>query len=202
MITQIHPTGLCPGAMKRALITGITGQDGSYLAEFLLERGYEVLGFVRRDSWFQANNVRHLADRIRVFFGDMSEGLDIQSALQASMPDEIYNLASQARPGESWARAAETMTVNGLAAVRVFEAVRQVCPAARVYQASSSEMFGRPQQIPQNEQTPFDPANPYAASKVYAHDMARIYRQGYGLFIACGIAFNHESERRPLHYVT
>ncbi|MFS8084055.1 MAG: GDP-mannose 4,6-dehydratase [Acidobacteriota bacterium] len=188
--------------MKRALITGITGQDGSFLAEFLLERGYEVFGLVRRESWFRPNNASHLANRVQVLLGDMSEGIDISSALQESKPDEIYNLASQSRPGESWARAPETLMINGMGAIRLFEGVRHVCPQVRVYHASSSEMFGHAKHIPQNEQTPFNPANPYAAAKVYAHDMARIYRESYGLFISSGILFNHESERRPLHFVT
>lgn len=188
--------------MKKALITGITGQDGSYLAELLLERGYQVFGLVRRENWFRPNHVNPLDDRVQIVFGDMSEGVDISSALQEAEPDEVYNLASQSRPDESWARAPETLMINGMGALRLFEAVRHVCPQARVYQASSSEMFGHVKETPQNEHTPFKPANPYAASKVYAHDMARIYRESYGLFICSGIAFNHESERRPLHFVT
>ncbi len=188
--------------VKRALITGITGQDGSYLAEHLLERGYTVVGVARRESWFRHHNASHLAGRIEVLFGDMTEGVDIAAAVQDARPDEIYNLASQSRPGESWARAPETLLINGLAAIRLFEAVRHACPAARVYHASSSEMFGLAEQVPQNEHTPFNPQNPYAAAKVYAHQMARIYRESYGLFIATGILFNHESERRPLHFVT
>jgi len=188
--------------MKRALITGITGQDGSFLAEFLLERGYEVFGLARRESWFRPNNASHLGDRVKVLFGDMSEGTDISSALQDAQPDEIYNLASQSRPGESWVRAPETLMINGMGAIRLFEAMRHGCPKARVYHASSSEMFGQTKCIPQNEETPFNPANPYAAAKVYAHQIVRIYRESYGLFIASGILFNHESERRPLHFVT
>jgi GDPmannose 4,6-dehydratase len=188
--------------MKKALITGITGQDGSFLAEFLLDRGYQVFGLARHESWVHVNNASHLADRITMLFGDMSEGVDIVSALQESMPHEIYNLASQSRPGESWTRAPETLMINGLGAIRLFEAVRHTCPAARIYHASSSEMFGRAKTIPQNEDTPFDPANPYAAAKVYAHQMVRICRESYGLFISSGILFNHESERRPLHFVT
>ena len=135
-------------------------------------------------------------------FGNMAEGIDIVSAIQEAKPDEIYNLASQSRPGESWMRAAETMLVNGLGAIRLFEAVRHNCPVCRVYHASSSEMFGQVSITPQNEQTPFNPVNPYAAAKVYAHQMVRIYRESYGLYIASGILFNHESERRPLHFLT
>lgn len=188
--------------MKRALITGITGQDGSFLAEFLLARGYTVCGLARRESWFRPNNASHLAGRVEVLFGDMTEGIDIASAVQDARPDEIYNLASQSRPGESWARAPETLMINGMAAIRLFETVRHACPGAKVYHASSSEMFGRTTEVPQDEGTPFNPQNPYAAAKVYAHQMARIYRESYGMFIATGILFNHESERRPLHFVT
>lgn len=188
--------------MKRALITGITGQDGSFLAEFLLERDYKVFGFARRESWIRPNNASHLAGKVTVLFGDMSEGVDIVTALQDSKPDEIYNLASQSRPGESWDRAPETLMINGMGAIRLFEAVRHTCPGAKVYHASSSEMFGSAKTIPQNEETAFNPANPYAAAKVYAHQMVRICRESYGLFISSGILFNHESERRPLHFVT
>lgn len=190
------------GARKRALITGITGQDGSFLAELLLEKGYEVVGLARRDSWFRPNCSSHLAGRIRILFGDMAEGVDIASAIVDSEPDEIYNLASQSRPGESWARAPETLVVNGLGAIRLFEAVRHQRPGARIYHASSSEMFGQAAAAPQNELTPFNPVNPYAAAKVYAHQMVHIYRGSYGLFIASGVLFNHESERRPLHFLT
>jgi GDPmannose 4,6-dehydratase len=188
--------------MKRALITGITGQDGSFLAEFLLERDYKVFGLVRRESWFRHNNASHLANKIHIIFGDMAEGVDISSALQEAQPDEIYNLASQSRPGESWARAPETLMINGMGAIRLFEAVKNICPKSRIYHASSSEMFGRSDSVFQNENTAFNPSNPYAAAKVYAHQMVRIYRESYGLFISSGILFNHESERRPLHFVT
>lgn len=188
--------------MKKALITGITGQDASFLAELLLKKGYQVFGLTRKENWYRPNNSTHLVDKIEVMFGDISEGVDIASALQKACPDEIYNLASQSRPGESWNRAAETLLVNGLAAQHLFESVRKICPTSRVYQASSSEMFGRVTETPQNELTPFNPLNPYAASKVYAHHMARIYRESYGIYIATGILFNHESERRPLHFVT
>ena len=188
--------------MTRALITGITGQDGSFLAELLLEKGYRVFGLARRESWHRPNSASHLAGRIEVLFGDMSEGVDIASAIQYAKPDEIYNLASQSRPSESWARAPETLLVNGLGAIRLLEAARHNCPRCRVYHASSSEMFGQVSLAPQNEQTPFNPVNPYAATKVYAHQMVKIYRESYGLYIASGLLFNHESERRPLHFLT
>ncbi|MEI6414517.1 MAG: GDP-mannose 4,6-dehydratase [Pseudomonadota bacterium] len=188
--------------MKKALITGITGQDGSFLAELLLTKGYQVFGLARRASWFRPHCASHLANQIEILFGDMAEGVDIASAVQDAKPDEVYNLASQSRPGESWVRAPETLQINGLGAVRLFEAIRHHCPASRVYHASSSEMFGSFTEAPQNERTPFNPVNPYAAAKVYAHQMARIYRESYGLYIATGILFNHESERRPLNFVT
>lgn len=188
--------------MKRALITGITGQDGSMLAELLLEKGYKVFGFARPESWYRANNASHLADRISVILGNMAEGVEIAAAIKESEPDEVYNLASQSRPGESWSRAPETLQVNGLAAVRLFDAVRMVRPECRIYHASSSEMFGRTLTQYQDETTPFNPVNPYAAAKVYAHHMAKIYRDSYGMFISCGVLFNHESERRSLHFLT
>lgn len=188
--------------MKRALITGITGQDGSYLAELLLDKGYEVFGLARQESWYKPHCASHLQGRVNVLFGDMTEGVDIANAVQDSQPDEIYHLASQSRPGESWARAAETLNVNGMAAVRLFEAVRHHKPEAKVYHASSSEMFGQARDKRQNESTAFHPVNPYAAAKVYAHQMAQIYRNSYDLYIANGILFNHESERRPLHFLT
>lgn len=187
---------------KTALITGITGQDGSFLAEFLLDKGYRVYGFARRESWLRPNFASPLKDRIAIFYGDLAEGVDIADALQKSQPDEIFNLASQSRPGESWVRPSETLVLNGLSVVRLFEAVRHHCPKARIYHASSSEMFGATTESPQNEQTAFHPTNPYAASKVYAHQMARIYRESSNLWVSCGILFNHESERRPIHFLT
>lgn len=188
--------------MKRALITGVTGQDGSYLAELLLEKGYKVYGLARRESWLRPNLASHLSGRIEIVFGDINEGVDLANALNRAQPDEIYNLASQSRPSESWPRPAETLLLNGLAPVRLFEAVRKEHPECRLYHASSSEMFGKPPITPQDEGAPLEPANPYAAAKVYAHQMAKIYRESYGLYIASGILFNHESERRPLSFLT
>ncbi|NGO63125.1 GDP-mannose 4,6-dehydratase [Rhizobium daejeonense] len=188
--------------MKRALITGITGQDGSYLAELLLEKGYEVYGLARAASWSQPNCASHLAGHVKILFGDLIEDLELAHVLNEAKPDEIYNLASQSRPGESWARAPETLEVNGLAAIKLFEAVRKHRPDARVYHASSSEMFGQSHSPRQDEETSFHPVNPYAAAKVYAHHMAAIYRDSYNLYITSGILFNHESERRPLHFLT
>ncbi len=188
--------------MKKALITGITGQDGSFMAELLLAKGYEVYGFSRQESWLKSHYANHLKNKINILFGEITNGVDIAKVINSVQPDEIYNLASQSRPSESWSRAPDTLIINGLGAIHLFEAVRSFCKTAKVYHASSSEMFGRTTCSPQNENTAFDPANPYAASKVYAHQMARIYRESYDLFIANGILFNHESERRPLHFVT
>lgn len=187
--------------MKRALITGITGQDGSYLAELLINKGYQVFGLVRDANVTRCKNINHLADKIAVVCGSMANEADIIKAVKQAQPDEIYNLAAQSRPGESWQKATETLEINALAAIRLFEAVRCFAKESRVYHASSSEMFGLAQETPQQENTPFSPMNPYAAAKVYAHNMARIYRESYGLYIATGILFNHESERRPLHFV-
>ena len=188
--------------MKRALITGITGQDGSYLAELLLDKGYEVYGLARAASWDKPNCASHLAGRVNILFGDLIKDLELANVLNEAKPDEIYNLASQSRPGESWAKAPETLEVNGLAAIKLFEAVRNHRPQARVYHASSSEMFGQSKSERQDEHTSFHPVNPYAAAKVYAHHMAAIYRDSYNLYITSGILFNHESERRALHFLT
>jgi GDPmannose 4,6-dehydratase len=187
---------------KRALITGITGQDGSYLAEYLLEKGYQVFGLVRPETAANVSNLTSDQSRFSILRGDLTKENDIVSAIQHSKPHEIYNLASQSRPGASWKCVTETLLVNGLAAVTLFESVKEHSPTTRVYHASSSEMFGQVSVAPQNEQTPFNPLNPYATAKVYAHQMARIYRESYGLYIASGILFNHESERRPLHFLT
>lgn len=188
--------------MKKALITGVFGQDGSYMAEYLLEKGYSVCGFARYNIWPVDHPLTPFRDQIEIVVGDMSNAADIEAAVSKILPDEIYHLASQSRPGESWDRAPETIEINGMGAIYLFEAVKRYCPQARVYHASSSEMFGRVSQSPHSETTAFDPASPYAASKVFAHHMAKIYREGYGLYIANGILFNHESERRPLHFLT
>jgi GDPmannose 4,6-dehydratase len=188
-------------SMKKALITGITGQDGSLMAEYLLEKGYDVFGLVRHQNWAQGT-LAYLQDRIIVKQADLADPVSLTDLIAAIAPDEIYHFASQSRPGESWARAPETIAVNGMGAIHLFEAVRLGCPSAKVYHASSSEMFGRTVACPQSEMTAFEPASPYAASKVFAHQMAKIYRDSYGLYIANGILFNHESERRPLHFVT
>jgi GDPmannose 4,6-dehydratase len=187
---------------KTALITGITGQDGAYLAEFLLAKGYRVVGLWRKTSAVSPNNVSHLQNDIELVYGDLLDSACLVEVVQQYQPDELYNFASQSYPGESWRLAMQTVEINGLGAHRIFDAVKQVKPACRVYQASSSEMFGRVKEVPQNEQTPFNPVNPYAAAKLYAHNMASIYRESFGLFIACGILFNHESPRRGMHFIT
>ena len=180
--------------MKRALITGITGQDGFFLAELLLAKGYCVYGFSRIDRYLN-NNVQRLV-------GDISSESDIKAAIASTQPDEIYHLASQSRPGMSWDSPAETLIANGLGAIRLFDAVRTISPTSRVCHASSSELFGHALHSPQNEDTPFASVTPYAASKLYAHQMARTYREHHDLFVSNAILFNHESERRPLHFVT
>jgi GDPmannose 4,6-dehydratase len=188
--------------MKRALITGITGQDGVLLAHNLLDRGYEVVGFGRRASLLARSELHPLYARLQLHFGDASSSVDLADALLQHRPDEVYNLAAQSAPGESWVEPLATGEVTGMGAHRLFEAVRRFAPACRVYHASSSEMFGAVLASPQDENTPFNPANPYAAAKVYAHQIAHVYRRGFGLFIACGILFNHESPGRRLNFLT
>ncbi|MDX2202372.1 MAG: GDP-mannose 4,6-dehydratase [Hyphomicrobiaceae bacterium] len=187
---------------KRALITGISGQDGILLAELLLSKGYAVIGFGRQASLVMRNDLKPLLDRITLAYGDLGDSVDIASAVQDHQPHEVYNLASQSAPGQSWSRSLLTGDITGMGAHRLYEAVRRFKPSCRVYQASSSEMYGQVRESPQNEQTPFAPSNPYAAAKVYAHDMARIYRQSYGMFIACGILFNHESIHRGMGFLS
>lgn len=182
---------------KTALITGISGQDGSYLAELLLKKQYRVIGLSRNQN---SASFQHPAmDIVPTNFTNTNE---LYSIIESIKPDEIYNLAAQSYPGISWENAIETMNVNGLAAHSLFDIVRQVKPDCRIYQASSSEMFGSTTEVPQNEKTSFNPVNPYAVTKLYAHHIANIYRKSYGMFICCGILFNHESERRCLRFVS
>jgi GDPmannose 4,6-dehydratase len=187
---------------KTAFVIGITGQDGSYLTEFLLAKNYQVVGLMRKTSAVPSSHVAHLANKIHIAYGDLLDTFSIAENIRSYQPDEIYNLAAQSYPGESWRLAIETAEITGIGAHRVYEAVRYVKPDCRIYQASSSEMFGTPTIVPQNEQTPFAPVNPYGAAKLYAHTMAQIYRTSYKLFIACGILFNHESPRRGIHFLT
>jgi len=188
-------------AKKRALITGVTGQDGSYLAELLLEKDYEVCGLVRRTSPAPYPAIAHIQNRIHLVQADLLDYTSISEAMKGFQPDEIYNLASQSHPGESFRQPIHTAEITALGAHRMLEAMRLVSPKARFYQASSSEIFGWVREIPQGEETPFNPANPYAESKHYAHQMSVIYRKSYGLFISCGILFNHESPRRGLNFI-
>lgn len=189
---------------KKAFITGISGQDGSYLTEFLLKKGYEVAGLVRRTAANEPDNIKDLKSEIKIYHGDLASPESIALALYDFQPDEIYNLAAQSSPLASFFDPIGTMMITGLGAVQVFERARQVVPKTKIYQASTSEMFGVPKQVPQNENTPLTPANPYAAAKVYAHWMATIARrdQSSPQFISCGILFNHESSRRGLNFIT
>ena len=188
--------------MKKALITGITGQDGSYLAELLLEKGYEVYGLIRRKSTSEYGNVKHLADKIHFIYGDMGDIISLIKAMQVSQADEVYNLAAQSFVGISWSEPLFTNEVDGVGVTNLLEAVRMVKPQARVYQAATSEMFGKVQEIPQKETTPFYPRSPYGVSKLYAYWICKNYRESYSMFVSCGILFNHESERRGKEFVT
>jgi GDPmannose 4,6-dehydratase len=188
--------------MTRALITGITGQDGSYLAELLLSKGYEVHGMVRRASTEKFDRIEHLRDRITLHQGDLLDHRSLVDALRASDPDEVYNLAAMSFVAVSWIQPTLTAEFTGVGVTRLLEAVREVCPETRFYQASSSEMFGRVRETPQNEQTPFYPRSPYGVAKAYGHHITVNYRESYDLFACSGILFNHESERRGLEFVT
>ncbi len=194
--------------MKKALITGITGQDGSYLAEFLLDKGYEVHGVVRRSSTFNRGRIDHLRraslgeQHIRLHYGDLGDTESLTTILAEVRPDEIYNLAAQSHVGISFTMPTYTGDVSGLGVVRLLEAVRQLVPEARFYQASSSELFGKVCEVPQNEDTPFHPRSPYAVAKLYAYWATITFREAYGIFAANGILFNHESPRRGENFVT
>jgi GDPmannose 4,6-dehydratase len=188
--------------MKRALITGITGQDGSYLAELLLEQGYEVHGMVRRSSVERFDRIEHLRDRVTLHQGDLLDQRSLVDALRASKPDEIYNLAAMSFVAVSWVQPTLTAEFSGVGVTRILEAVREVCPEARFYQASSSEMFGKVREVPQTELTPFYPRSPYGVAKAYGHFITVNYRESYGLHATSGILFNHESPRRGLEFVT
>lgn len=187
---------------KRALITGITGQDGSYLAEFLLERGYKVIGMVRRTSTPQLDRIKHIQDKITLVPGDLTDQVSIIDILREHRPNEVYNLGAMSFVPTSWSQPVLTGEVTGLGVTRVLDAIRTVDPTIRFYQASSSEMFGKVRETPQNESTPFYPASPYAVAKVYGHWITINYRESYGLFAYSGICFNHESPRRGLEFVS
>jgi GDPmannose 4,6-dehydratase len=187
---------------KRALITGITGQDGSYLAEFLLEQGYEVFGLVRRSSTVNFARIDHIQDRIHLISGDMLDQSSLQTALQGCEPQEVYNLAAQSFVQTSWTQPVFTGDVTALGVTRILSAIRHVNPEIRFYQASSSEMFGKVREVPQRETTPFYPRSPYGVAKVYGHWITVNYRESYGMHATSGILFNHESARRGMEFVT
>jgi GDPmannose 4,6-dehydratase len=187
---------------KRALITGITGQDGSYLAELLLEKGYEVHGMVRRASTEKFERIEHLRDRITLHQGDLLDQRSLVDTLRAARPDEVYNLAAMSFVAVSWIQPTLTAEFTGVGVTRMLEALREAAPEARFYQASSSEMFGKVLETPQNESTPFYPRSPYGVAKAYGHFITVNYRESYDLHLSSGILFNHESPRRGLEFVT
>lgn len=187
---------------KTALITGITGQDGSYLAEFLLEQGYEVVGMVRRSSTVNFGRIEHIQDRLTLVQGDLLDQTSLIDLMNEHKPDEIYNLAAQSFVPVSWKQPVLTGEFTALGVTRMLEAMRAVVPEARFYQASSSEMFGKVREVPQTEKTPFHPRSPYGVAKVYGHWITVNYRESYDLFACSGILFNHESPRRGLEFVT
>ena len=187
---------------KRALITGITGQDGSFLAELLLDKGYEVHGMVRRASTEKFERIEHLRDRITLHQGDLLDHRSLIDTLRSSKPDEVYNLAAMSFVGISWIQPTLTAEFTGVGVTRLLECIREVCPDVRFYQASSSEMFGKVLETPQTETTPFYPRSPYGVAKVYGHHITVNYRESYDMFLTSGILFNHESERRGLEFVT
>ncbi len=187
---------------KRALITGITGQDGSYLSELLLEKGYEVYGVMRRKSVVDYGNVAHLKEKIRFIYADMTDLISLINALKISRADEVYNLAAQSFVATSWEQPIATAEIDAIGVVNLLEAIRTVKPEARFYQASTSEMFGKVQAMPQDEETPFYPRSPYGVAKLYGHWITKNYRESYGLYACSGILFNHESERRGKEFVT
>ncbi len=188
--------------MKTALITGITGQDGSHLADFLLEKGYQVVGMVRRTSTVNFDRITHIQDKVTLTQGDLLDQVSLVDIMKEYQPDEIYNLAAQSFVPASWKQPVLTGEFTALGVTRMLDAMRMVVPEARFYQASSSEMFGKVREVPQNERTPFYPRSPYGVAKVYGHWITVNYRESYGLFACSGILFNHESPRRGLEFVT
>jgi len=187
---------------RRALITGITGQDGSYLAELLLAKGYTVSGVVRRSSTESFERIAHLEGSVELLQADLLDQVSLQEAVRTSRPDELYNLAAQSFVPTSWSQPVLTAEFTAVGVTRMLEAVRSVDPSIRIYQASSSEMFGKVREVPQTELTPFHPRSPYGVAKVYGHHITVNYRESYGLFAVSGILFNHEGPRRGLEFVT
>jgi GDPmannose 4,6-dehydratase len=192
----------CDGMAKRALITGVTGQDGSYLAEFLLDQGYEVVGMVRRSSTVTFERISHIQDRISLVAGDLLDEASLISVLRDHRPQEVYNLAAQSFVQTSWSQPVLTGETTALGVTRLLDAIRTIDPEIRYYQASSSEMFGKVLEVPQRETTPFYPRSPYGVAKVYGHWITVNYRESYGLHASSGMLFNHESPRRGLEFVT
>ncbi len=188
--------------MPKALITGITGQDGSYLAEFLLEQGYDVVGMVRRTSTINFHRIAHIQDQIELVPGDLLDQVSLIRTLEEHKPDEVYNLAAQSFVQTSWGQPVFTGEVTALGVTRILDAIRTVSPQSRFYQASSSEMFGKVLEVPQRESTPFYPRSPYGVAKVYGHWITINYRESYNLHATSGILFNHESPRRGMEFVT
>ncbi|MGB8452471.1 MAG: GDP-mannose 4,6-dehydratase [Anaerocolumna sp.] len=188
--------------MKNALITGITGQDGSYLSELLLEKGYNVYGIMRRKSVVDYGNVKHIKDKINFIYADMTDVISLINAMKISQADEVYNLAAQSFVATSWEQPIATAEIDAIGVTNMLEAIRTVKPAARFYQASTSEMFGLVQEMPQKETTPFYPRSPYGVSKLYGHWITKNYRESFNLYACSGILFNHESERRGKEFVT
>lgn len=188
--------------MKKALITGITGQDGSYLAELLLEKQYEVYGIVRRKSSIDYGNAEHLLGKVEFIYGDMTDISSLMKIIQEVQPDEVYNLAAQSFVGTSWQQPIITADIDGIGVLNMLEAIKLVKPDTRFYQASTSEMFGKVQSIPQSEETPFYPRSPYGVAKLYGHWITKNYRESYNMYACSGILFNHESERRGKEFVT
>src|SRR5712692_376140 len=191
-----------PMPPKTALITGITGQDGSYLAELLLDKGYHVCGMVRRSSTENFQRIEHIRDKIQLYQGDLLDHTSLTKILEQTQPAEVYNLAAQSFVPTSWQQPVLTAEFTALGVTRLLDAIRQTCPKTRFYQASSSEMFGKVRQTPQSEATPFHPRSPYGVAKVYGHYITVNYRESYNLFACSGILFNHESPRRGLEFVT
>ncbi len=188
--------------MKRALITGITGQDGSYLADLLLDKEYEVYGMVRRSSVERFERIQHIQERIKLVQGDLTDQSSLDEAISTIAPDEVYNLGAQSFVPTSWNQPVLTGDITGMGVTRILEAIRKHKPDAKFYQGSSSEMFGKVRQTPQNEETPFYPRSPYGVAKTYGHYITVNYRESYGIFACCGILFNHESERRGREFVS
>ncbi len=188
--------------MKQALITGITGQDGSYLAELLLEKGYKVYGIMRRKSVADYGNAAHIKEKIHFIYADMTDLASLVNAMKIAQPDEVYNLAAQSFVGTSWEQPVATAQIDALGVTNMLDAIRMVKPEARFYQAATSEMFGKVQEMPQTERTPFYPRSPYGVAKLYGYWITKNYRESFGMFACSGILFNHESERRGMEFVT